>query len=673
MYDFSIVSTILYTILFAFAAVVAFYIPGSVLLKRYSLRITLHMPLALTLGISLWALQGFLFGYLSVRWLTYAYLLIFCLLFIKQVRLQSLSKVGTLLKEAYISNKMIIWLITAGVIIQLTTILFTMIPTTGGLFFCCGDSNDNTWFAAVTNQLIHTMPPQQPGMTGVSLNNYHFLSNLVVADLSRVFHIPFLLVQYQYVPILLSVLYGVLAVVFGRLLGLSSIFIGWLVFFLYFGSDAISVMLFFLGKGFNFSMSSLEDGVRFLANLPRAYAMVVAFGFVDLFVVWLRRRELYGSVLLGLIAASLVGFKVYVGIFVFVGMGVFALYEMLKHRDIRPMWTVLAGVFVAAGVYLPINSEAGGLYFTGLWRFENFIVQPGLDLLHLEQARVIYAEHGNWIHVAINEFIYIALYVCSIFGSKLMGLFQTGNSMRLFPTPLHLFLLSGMAVSTIAGLFFNQTIGSSNTFNFLVSVFIFLSFYSALTMAYVVGRLSTVVRNVLIMVVIVITIPRIIYETSRNVGNLIHGNYTIVSKPTIEGARYLKAHSNTKDIVAIDNRDFFYDVNAPMFSILVDRPMFLSGVGLLKHFGVDTQEREKIVDQIFTNPDKATVAKMLIETGIDYLVSSSQTPPTSTQSAIFLPISYENQDVVIRKVDVGIATTTYKEAQSQQSLPQLRK
>ena len=651
MYHPKFYSLLLYSILYVISVVLVFYIPGSVMLRSTRLRASLQLPLSITIGIGLWALQGFVFGFLQLRWLTYAYLLIFVYVWIRNISLRYIFSTVNSIKHSVAVNKRLLLIIVIGVFVQLSAMWFTMIPTQKGLFYCCGDPNDNTWFAAVTNELIHSIPPRQPGMYGVPLQNYHFLSNLVVAETARVFHIPYLLVQYQFNTILLSVLYGLLAVVFGRLLHLSDVYIFWLLFFLYFGSDAMYVTLLTLRKGLNFSMSSLEDGVRFLVNLPRAYAMVMMLGFLNLFIIWLKDKKLYLSILIGLIAGSLVGFKVYAGIFVLAGLCMYALYEFLRYKDIRPLAVFVLSGLVTLGLYLPINAGAGGLYFTGLWRFENFIVQPALGLVGLEQARVIYAQHNNWIHVAVNEGIYIAIFIFSIFGSKLAGLYQTKSSVRKIPIPVHIVFITGMLVSLVAGLFFNQTIGSSNTFNFLVSVFIIMSFYAALTMTYAIQRLPKICKHLIIFIVILATIPRIIYETSRNIDNLLKGRVTVVSKSTMDAVNYLQDNTKAEDVIFIDSRNYWYDVNAPMFAVLTDRPMYLSGKTMLNHFGVNTKEREIVVNKILQTNDQVKVAAAFTGSNIDYMVSSLTTPLASTESAAFLPVVYRNQYVVIQKVD----------------------
>ena len=48
---------------------------------------------------------------------------------------------------------------------------------------------------------------------------------------------------------------------------------------------------------------------------------------------------------------------------------------------------LIIALLISAAIYFPVNIGAGGLYFTGLWIFENFAVQPLLGQEHLILAK----------------------------------------------------------------------------------------------------------------------------------------------------------------------------------------------------------------------------------------------------------------------------------------------
>ncbi|MDO8659030.1 MAG: hypothetical protein Q7K54_00340 [Candidatus Parcubacteria bacterium] len=75
---------------FISAVLVAFYIPGRVVLGKYlnkSPNIFFPIVISLVVGIVLWAYQGAILGYLGVRLLSYLYLGIFFFIWIKQQRI----------------------------------------------------------------------------------------------------------------------------------------------------------------------------------------------------------------------------------------------------------------------------------------------------------------------------------------------------------------------------------------------------------------------------------------------------------------------------------------------------------------------------------------------------------------------------------------------------------
>src|SRR5258708_13289096 len=67
---------LLFAPLFIIAIFVAFYIPGRLALSKQDLTPFQSIVLSITLGIVLWGWQGFIFGFLGIRWITYLYLFV---------------------------------------------------------------------------------------------------------------------------------------------------------------------------------------------------------------------------------------------------------------------------------------------------------------------------------------------------------------------------------------------------------------------------------------------------------------------------------------------------------------------------------------------------------------------------------------------------------------------
>lgn len=639
---------------YIFAIFLAFYIPGKFFLKGLLLRKSHEVVLAVLVGLVLWAWQGYIFGYLQVRWLSYFYLLTFLIFWLKENPIFYVKKILPKIKERYKKNKidwLTIVLIAIGTMLQLSTVWFVGTNTSSGIYFCCGNTADNILHISIVNEIAQRIPPFEPGMYGQPMQNYHYWGNLVVAELVRVFHLPLIPTMYQFSMFFLSLFLGLSAVVLSQILQLSKIFYRWLLFFLYLGGDTVFLFLIGLGRLDSlFKMSSLEDGAKFLANPPRSFAIVLYFAALSLFAVWLKRRDWKSGVLMSIIFGSLVGFKVYVGFFAFLGLIGLAVYYVFK-SNFRFLGYLLMAGFLSAIIYFPVNTGAGGLYYTGLWRFENFIAQPALGFTYIDMEMQIFREHNNWLRIAIYEIIFIVFYLVVTFGTKLVGLFQTKKSLKLFPKEFHILLIPGLVISFILGSLFQQTTGGANTFNFLVSVFVFGSLYSALACTYWSNIITKRIKAIGIVLLIILTIPRVTYEGWRNFNDIYHQNGLMVSNSEIEGINYLKNHTTPDSLVYINLRSFLWEKESSYYSFLSNRPIFLSGVvDELEAHGIDYSDRKEAIDIIFNDSNVASVGATLAANNITHLVLKNNEMLASTESAKFLDVSFKNEFMKIYRV-----------------------
>lgn len=626
------------------ALFISAYIPGSVVLKYSKLKapFIIYIALSISVGISFWALQGFILGFLNLRFLTYIYLLVFSIFWLKNFRFQSIK---------FKFNKFIIMsllLITAGVLSQNIASFFMGIQTSHGISFCCVDASDSLYFASLSQEIVNHIPPFEPGLSGTIVKNYHYLSNIFIAEISRVFLIPLNILQFQVSSLFLSILLGLSALSFGLYVVKREKFTLWILFFLYFGGDLIWLFLLFLNKGVNpFVMSSLEDGVKFLSNPPRAFAIIQFFNGTALLYYFLKeKRSLFVTTIVGIVFGTLIGFKVYIGIFAISGLFVLCIYQLFK-RNIETLKLLIVSGVVSLLLYLPVNSNAGGLYFTGFWSFENFISQPYLNLGRLELSRRIFLDDNKILKSYFFEAIFFITTIFSFFGTKIIGVFQTKKSLSQIPLQIHIFLLTGLLLSFVLGFFFQQASGGSNTFNFIVSVFIIGSIYTALSMDYVTSFKKPITFLTTI-VIISLTVPRVIYETTHNIQRLTSNLYQSITPKQLEAFEYLR--SQDKGLTIIDRNFFGLDSSSPYVSFFVNQPMYLSGAQILESHGVKVSSRNQRVLRMLDPLNIDSSQKLYKEEGIKYLVIG-KTSPIATVSATFSKTLFSNNEVVILKIE----------------------
>ncbi|MCX6791889.1 MAG: hypothetical protein NT149_02525 [Candidatus Gottesmanbacteria bacterium] len=636
--------------LYYFIAVfIAYYIPGSLFLRQVTIPRIFKISLSVTLGMVLFACQGYLFGYLHMRYGTYIYLLACFLIWLLGQRKKKALTPSTQFKLNWKT-----WaIILTGSLMQLSTIWFTGVTLKGNAYYCCGNANDNFLYGSLSREVIRAIPPENPGMTGELFKNYHYWSNIIIGETSRIFGLPVFQTQFQYSTVLVSLLTGILLISLIWSLGGSKNLASWTVFFFYFGSDAIYWLIAFTRSAPIFSMSSLEDGAGFLANYPRAMAVMVGVAAMILLFYVRKKPTLTLVIATSLLFASITGMKIYVAFFMYVGLLSIALFDAMKHKSKTAAIIGFMTVAIVLPIYVLTNTGAGGLYYLGFWRAQNFIVQPWLNLLRLEQARIIYEADHKWVQVMCFNILFTAIYIVATFGTKTIALLNTKKTLKQLPLEVHIFLLPAFVTSFLLGFLFNQDTGESNTFNFLVSVFIFSSLYAALVINYAVEKRSRYIGIIVAVIIILMTIPRPIYRTYRNISDLINKRSFSISKNILSAATAVRNGTNLTDVFLITPRYFKFDTQGPVFSMLLDRPMYFSGEQFLYWFKAPPGEvarRKYVVSTIFTSNNIIEVAAELKQNQINYIFDVPSSLIGGTTSASFIQTFYQNYDTRVLKI-----------------------
>jgi hypothetical protein len=594
----------------------AFIIPGTLLLYPIRFKPFETLTLGSGLGIALWAIQGFIFGFLGVRFLTYAYIIITFTIWSFLI-VKHRNKLRKYLLPIFKIDLVSCFLVFVGAILALSAVWFMGVKTQDGLFFCCRGVPDAIYHLSLTNELVNHFPPREPGMSSLLVKNYHYLSNLVVADIVRVFKLDFMAVQFRYINLFLVIIFGASAFVFSSFLGLKKTFARWLVVFFFASGDIIYVLLFLRGRGLNFEVTILDDATKLFAGPPRALSVVLFFCALCLFIHWINKKSLYAGFLSALVFGTLAGFKIYTGIFALTGLGAVSIYFLYKKKYLMllPLFVTL----LMTGVYVYfVNNNAGGLYFDGIGRFLNFIQENNLSLLRLYFYYVNAQNSGNFVAHFLLGGLFAILYYIFLFGTINFGIFQTKKSLSLLPLELNIFLVSGIFVSLFLGSFFLQNTGGSNTVQLIVFVFIVGSIYASLSIYYWGNKLGVKNKFIIYSIVLLITIPRAFHESFENFMNVNVQRGLIIGNSTLDALNYLKLQTPPDSIVMLEPQ--MANDEAKMYiSFLTQRRQFLSGFSVLKDHGQDAEKELNVNNEIFNSTDSQLIKTLLIENKIGYI------------------------------------------------------
>ncbi|MBI3342008.1 hypothetical protein HY024_02700 [Candidatus Curtissbacteria bacterium] len=626
---------------FILIACFAFLAPGlNFLYFIHDLKPQEKVVLGSTLGIVAWAVQAYIFGLMGMPFLAYIYIAVNIALFV------FLYKPRTIRFHLRL-DPLIVLIITVGVVLNLSAVWFIGVRESGGLYFCCRGVPDAIYHLSLTNELTQNFPPFEPGMSGVLVKNYHYLSNLVSANISKLFNLDFVKVQFQYMSLIVTVLLGSTAFVLANIIGLGKKFGAWLAIFLYASGDILYLLLLLRGKGLNFDVTIIDDATKLLAGPPRAFSILILFAGICLFCIWTRKKDLYTGTLMAILMGLLVGFKVYTGIFAISGLAFVGVYFIFKRR-FKMLIPLLLALFISIAYYLPNNRDAGGLFFNGTWRFENFLQHKDLGISKLDYLRINNLASRNYFMVILLEIFSVLMYFTFLFGTVILGIFQTKKSLKLFPKELNIFLISAITISLFAGSFFYQSTGGANTIQFLISVFIVSAVYSSLAIYYWGSKFPRVVGGLILAIILILTTARAMHEGAQNFVNISNKTGFWIDNEQLAAFDYIKNNtpSNSKIIVEpwmAEDEPFMY------VTFLTNRRLFLSGAGVLRDHGQDTKAREAVEKIVFTNDDDQTVEQALKNNKINYIYIP-KTQHFKTSGRNYLKKVFENNGTVIFEV-----------------------
>lgn len=607
-----------FVLYFLIAVIIAFYIPGRVILgERKGLSTLAIVSLSLLIGVALWGWQGYILGYLNIRAASYLYLGTFIILFYQR----GLYK--QFVKKPHISFKKIDWviliLIILGVIGQNLYYFRMGFTVPEGILNVVYNQPDHYWHTSMVNELVKRIPPHEPGMYGILKTNYHYWFNLVTAELVRVFRLPLFQTQYLGMYVFGSVMVGMMSYVLANYILPSKFFSRLVVFFFYFSSDAAYWIVLLASKKFDFKVPSVfEHGALFMDNPPRAFSVIIALAAIYLLFLYIDKK--YKNVfVMALIFGSLVGFKIYTGIATAFGLSALAAYHLFFKRNITTSILVVITGILSALVFFPVNAKSGGIFFLPFERGRDFITYKPLGFHDLEMRWRVYEEHKNTPRLIQLGVIMTAIYILAQYGIKILGFIPYKKTLQILGREKVLFLYAAMLPTIFIGIFFSQKAHVSDSFNFFMPAIIILIFLTSLNLTFWLQKRSMLLKTAVISLLIIFSLPRWIYNVSDflpEVFALQRGSF--VPNKELESYYFLRDHTPQDSLVLVMNR-FAFDGISAIVSIYSDRNMYLSGQGVIIAHDAVNEERVKTVQRIIQSNNYKVVNELLRKNKIDYV------------------------------------------------------
>lgn len=630
---------------FIFASLLSFYIPAKVILGKFLNEKSLleRITVSFTVGIVLWTLQAFLFGFLHFRNFTYIYILVFLFLFLRKFKI---SKIKISIPSPKPLTLLVILIFLLGIFGQEIQFFLSGFLTNKGILSLMTDVNDSLWHTAVISELIRRFPPQQPGLSGVILYNYHFLSDLPIAELIKVFHLPLFPTQFQYMNILFSFLLGANAYVLAKTFRFPAVSAVIFLYLQYFSSDIIYILTFFTRRIFEFTVHPLEDGTMFLENPPRALSYIVLLSSLYFLFHYFNNRDKKLGIITILLMASIIGFKVHTAFGIFGGLGLLSLYFLLK-KDIKSLILPILTLILSLSIHIPVNKVSGIPFYAPFELSRMFAVQPKLALSNLELARRVYLDAKNSFGVWRMDFLMLGLFFLGQFGIKNLGFIPSKKIFKLLGKEISFFIVGAVTALFIVATFFYQPIGGADIFNFYLAMFLLLGLIASFNLGIIFSK-SKFFAAFIVLFILVASLPRWTYEMGV-LFNYLGKDRVLFDNYDLASLKFLNDNTPRNSIILVDNRgqaDYAY----PYVSALSNRDTFLSGQNVLLGHSIPFETRKKIVLEIFTSSKSAVIKKDLRKNKIGYIYLYGNPELSKGLKNINLQLIFSNKRATIYKV-----------------------
>lgn len=619
-------------VLFLFASVFLFYVPGFSLASRIArkLRNDEKVVLSYGIGLVLFLLAGIVLGLAGVRFLLVPVLIGANLLVLKRFGKKLIAPLPALARQ-----KKLIGLLLAGVLVQGFINFPSGFRYPSGDYYWSAQGHDGLWHVAVIEALQQKFPPDNLMFAGKTLYNYHYFGDIIMAETGRIlpvfsnFDLYFRLFSF-----LLSALMGLAAYSFlTTWSGKKSVGV-WGIFFTYFAGSLGWIVE--LAKGRHpFGGEAtfwLSQTNSIIGNPPHAFCYFFLPVFFLALHYYLKKKSTESLAAAFLLGGFLVGFKVSAGAVLLCGLTAAIGFDWLFHRklDLLPL-TGLIGLSSLVIFRLIAHEGESFLMFHPWWFIRTTIVDPNrVGWMDLELRRQFYLDRGGWrsyVRIAQFEGLALIIFLFGNLGTRAIGFLHLSRDFltkRVLRKPLEATLFFTMLAGFTIPLLFLQRGVVYNLIQFAQYFLLIFTFWAAVSTDAVFRSIRKKSSKVVFLIILVaVSVPTVI-------GNLVEfygkNPLVVVSPAEIEALNFIKTNYPPSRIIL--TRPFnpyshgLYDhqpwpiyawVSTGYVSAYTGRPTYLADEGQMVIMDLKPENRLAAAARFFNPATAAEEKRLLLE------------------------------------------------------------
>lgn len=667
-----ILQTFIYGLLFLTIFFLIFYPIGFWVIQKADKTLSDQEVIALSLcmGVMLFLSIAILFGLLNLRFLVLPILLIVNVLVIAKFRYKILKA-----WRIFLYDKLLLGILTLGILVQGFINFPSGFKYPDGLLFWSSQGHDGLWHVASMEAIKRSIPPQNPGFSGETIYNYHYLVDLLMGEFARLFPMfSSLDLYFRFFPVIFSFLIGITIFAFMTRWQGSKI-IGYLgLFFSYFVGSFGYIVSFLRGGGIFAGETTFWAAQQntIIGNPPHAASHFLLPAFFLSFLIYTQKRTVRWIFISFVVGSMLAGFKVSGGLVMLVGLGAAALADLIFHGKFISFILALALGLSNLLTFKSMTSPQATSFLMFLpWWFIRTMVVVKLNWMDLELRRQFYLSLGTWqakLRVFQFEAIAFLIFIVGNLGMRTLGLLEIGKkilkSKGSFSQPIEVMLFFSMITGLIIPLLFVQKGLIYNNIQFMQYFMLIVGFYGAISTYRILSWLKRRGARVFLMLLIAaFSLPTVI-------GNLVefYGPNTSplakISNGELQALSYLKNNSDSEDVVL--NMPFNKDLQSkfpnqprpiyawydtPYISALSGINSYLASEHVTLLFYPETDQRMENKKRFFEQSDLVWSREFLQKEKISFIyVAKAELEKSLDMDGNGIEVFFENEDALIYKV-----------------------
>jgi len=528
-----------------------------------------------------------------------------------------------------------------------------------GLGFWGPNGHDGIWHMSIIESLAKGSL-EMPIFAGESIRNYHIGFDIFVAILHALTRIPVRYLYFQIIPVLFSLLIGVLTYIFvGNWRGRDSA--NWSLFFIYFGGS-LGWLVSFIRNG-NFDGESMfwsQQAISTLINPPYAMSLIILLLGLIFYQSYLKTKKNKTAWGATTCFSVLLSIKAYAGVLLLSALFIYSLYRYFKNKKFSEFFVFLASLVLSLILFIPLNLNSSGLLvIKPFWFLETMMgLSDRFGWQRYFEAMTAYKSQGVYLKLVASYIGAFVIFILGNFSTKLLGLlyfFRIKEKKYEMESIISaLIILGGIAAPMI----FLQKGTAWNTIQFLYYAQFFMAILAGIVLSGINKKLPRKAAILFTTLIIIFTIPTSIatlkyhYLTKVPPAALLREEFEalrfLANEP--EGVVLTYPYDPLLKDKMVPPVPLYAYVSSAYVSSFSKKPVFLEDEVNLTITGYDWVKRRESVEEWLNSQDHGFVYNFLRDNNISYIYWLYGQRAVLGETQLGIEEIYKNSRVTIYEV-----------------------